>query len=204
MRTRDGLIEGPLRSYELPSLGPPERGQLADRREKVIAGLLATVTDLGANTAMLMVGGMALALLRAGEAGRRTGFDDGADDAEIGLRLARHDAASGLARVGAIEAEPNATHHLLHVALDEIGVRTARTAGSTVEALSDTAQDSVVIQACRAWMQLDDLLKGHVLSFRSGSQRGDLERSSATVSSAVGTTSRRSSGIGAPLSIERP
>jgi hypothetical protein len=35
-------------------------------------------------------------------------------------------------------------------------------------------------------------------------QRPNRARSSATVSSAVGTTSRRSSGIGSPLSIERP
>jgi hypothetical protein len=77
-------------------------GRLADLREKVITGLLAAATDRGANTTVLLVSGVALALFGAGEAGRRTGLDHRGDEAEIGRGLPRHDPAGGVACVGAV------------------------------------------------------------------------------------------------------
>src|SRR5439155_13665769 len=81
-----------------------------------------------------------------------------------GRGLADQNAASGVADVGAVEAEANAAHQLRHVVLGEIGVGTARAASGTIDALADTAEEQVAIKAGRLWMQLDDLLKGHVLS----------------------------------------
>jgi hypothetical protein len=130
---------------------------LADRREEVVACLLATATDFGADAAVLVVGGVPFALLGADETGRRTSFDYCADEAEIRLGLTCHDAAGGVARIGAVKAEANAAHHLAHVVLGEISVCTTRAADNTVKALVDTANQRLAIQAGRLWMQLDDL-----------------------------------------------
>ena len=96
--------------------------------------------------------GMPLALITTGMAGRRAGFDHCPEDAEIRLGLTYRDAGGSVAGVGAVEAEANATHHLVHVVPRKIGVGTTRAAGGTVEALFDTAQERVVIDARRLWM----------------------------------------------------
>jgi hypothetical protein len=64
---------------------------------------------------VLVVSRVAFALLGGGSAGRRACLYYGADDAELGLGLTRRDAASGVAGVGAVEAEANAADQLLHV-----------------------------------------------------------------------------------------
>ena len=138
---------------------------------------------------MLVMGGMLVALLSADEARDRAGFDHCADEPKIRLRLAGHDAAGGVAHVGAVEAKPNAAHHLAHVVFGEIGVCTTRAAGETVQTLGDTAQGSVAIRTRRSWMQLDDLLKGHgaLLSFeRSIAQRGYCARTPACLAPRAG------------------
>ena len=112
-----------------------------------------------------MVGGVALALVAADAAGRHTGFDRCAEDAEIGRGLADQNAASGVADVGAVEAEANATHHLPHVVLSEIGIGTTRTTGATIEALVDAAQRGVAIEAGRLRMRPKDLMESHVSPF---------------------------------------
>jgi hypothetical protein len=113
---------------------------------------------------VVVVGGMPLALSTTGLAGRRAGFDHCAEDAEIRCGLTYHDTGGNVAGVGAVEAKANAPHHLAHVVLREIGVGTTRAAGGTVEALFDTAQERVAINACRLWMCLDHVLNCHVLS----------------------------------------
>jgi hypothetical protein len=110
------------------------------------------------------MGGMPLALITTGLAGRRTGLDHCPHDAKIRLGLTDHDPGGSGARVGAVEAQANATHHLVHVGLREIGVGATRAAGGTVEALFDTAQERVVIDTCRLWMRLEYFLNRHVLS----------------------------------------
>jgi hypothetical protein len=114
---------------------------------------------------MLVVGGVPVTLLGTGEAGDATGFDHCADKAQVRCGLAGHDAAGRVADLGAVKAEANAAHHLPHVVLSEIGVGTTRTAGGTIEALVDAAQHGVAIEASRLWMQLKDLVKGHVSPF---------------------------------------
>ena len=113
---------------------------------------------------MLVVSGMPLALIATGVAGRRTGLDDCAHDAKIRLGLTDHDPGGSGTRVGAVEAQANATHHLVHVGLREIGVGTTRAGCGAVEALFDTAQERVVIDTRRLWMCLDYILKRHDLS----------------------------------------
>jgi hypothetical protein len=121
------------------------------------------------------MGGMPLALITTGLAGRCTGLDHCPHDAKIRRRLTDHDPGGSGARVGAVEAEANAAHHLVHVVLCEIGVGTTRAVGATVEALFDTAQKRVVIDSCRFWMCLDYVLNRHVsLLSRSGHEH-DLE-----------------------------
>ena len=48
---------------------------LTNRRDEVVARLLAATADLGANAAVLMMGGVPLALVTAGFAGRRARLD---------------------------------------------------------------------------------------------------------------------------------
>ena len=108
--------------------------------------------------------GMPLALITTGLTGRRTGLDHCPHDAKIRRGLADHDPGGSGACVGAIEAEANAAHHLVHVVLREIGVGATRAAGRAIEALFDTAQERVVIDTCRLWMCLDYVLNRHVLS----------------------------------------
>src|SRR5207247_402649 len=117
----------------------------------------------GANAAVLMMGGVPLALLATGAAGRRAGLDRCADDAEIERGLAGHDAAGGLACVGAVEAEANAADQLLQVFLAEAGVGAAGTGSGTVDAVLDTAQERVAIKAARLWMRLDHFSNCHFL-----------------------------------------
>lgn len=110
------------------------------------------------------MGGMPLALITTGLAGRRAGLDHRPQDAEIRRGLTDRDPAGSGAGVGAVEAEANAAHHLAHVVLREIGVGATRAAGGAVEALFDAAQERIVIDTRRLWMRLDYVLNRHVLS----------------------------------------
>jgi len=116
------------------------------------------------------MGGVEVALVGTDDAGRCTGFDHRPHEAKIRRGLPRHDPAGGLAHVGAVEAEANDANHLVDIGFAQACVGAGRTTGGTVETLVDTAQESVVIHAGGLWMQLDDLLKGHVcpLSRSSG------------------------------------
>ena len=139
--------------------------RLTDRREKVVARVLAAAADVGAKAAVLMVGGVPVTLLGTGEAGDATGLDHCADKTQVSGCLAGHNAAGRVADLGAVEAEANATHHLLHVVLSEIGVGTTRTARGTIEALVDAAQHRAAIEAGRLWMRVNDLVKSHFSPF---------------------------------------
>jgi hypothetical protein len=120
--------------------GGPLRGvSLTNRCDQVAAGLLAAAAGVGANAAVFVVRGMPLALITTGFARRGAGFDHCAEHAEIRRGLTYRDTGGSVAGVGAVEAEANAAHHLVHVVLREISVGTARAAGGTVEALVDTA-----------------------------------------------------------------
>jgi hypothetical protein len=153
--------------------------RLADRPEKVVARLLAAATDFGAESAVFVMGGVEVALACTDDAGRRTGFDHCPHEAKIRRGLPGDDAAGGVASVGAVEAQSNDAYHLLNIGLAQAGVGTGRATGGTVETLLYTTDESVPIDPGRLWMQLDDLLKGHVLpsliSFRLIDRSGTLQ-----------------------------
>jgi len=123
---------------------------------------------------VLVVDGVAFALLATGEAGRRTGFDRRADHAEISRRLPCHRATGGAAGVGAVEVQPNAADQHAQIVLAQARIGACGTACSAVEALSDTAQECVAIQTGRRWMRFEDLFEGHGSFLRSGGIAADL------------------------------
>lgn len=134
-------------------------GRLTDPLKEVITGVLAATANHGANTAVLVVRGVEIAFLGAGEARRRTGFDHGSDKTEIRRGLPSHDPPGGIAHIGAIHVEPDAADQLWQIALRETGVCAGGAAGGTVDTLGDTAEKKVAIHTARHWMQVDDLAK---------------------------------------------
>jgi hypothetical protein len=126
--------------------------------------LLAAATNLSADTAVVMVGRVAITLLGASATCDNTGLERGAYDAEVGLGLTGDDPARRVAHVGAIKVEPNAPHQLGHVRLAEAGVGAAGARGGTVEALVDAPQEEVAIKFDRPRMPLDDFSDCHFVS----------------------------------------
>ena len=121
---------------------------------------------------MLVVMGVPLALISAGTAGCGAGLDDRAHDAEIGLRLARHHAAGGVAEIGAVKAQSNATDHVSDVLLGETRVGASSARGRAIDAVFNAAKKRLAINAGWVWMCRDDLSNSHVDSFLSSA---DLE-----------------------------
>ncbi len=122
------------------------------------------MTNLGADTAVVMVGRVAIALLGASTTGDNARVNRRAYDAEVGLGLTGHDPAGRVAHVGAVKIEPNAPHQLGHARLAEAGVGAAGAGGDTVEALVNTAQQHVAIKADGPRMPLDDFSDCHISS----------------------------------------
>jgi hypothetical protein len=150
----------------------------ADRREQVLARLLAAAAHLGADPAVLVMLGVALTLLATGAACRHARFHRRADDADLGRSLASHEAAGDVADVGAVQAAANAPDHLLNIPLAEIGVGAAGTGSGAIGTGLDTADDRVEIAAGRLRMRLEHLSNGHFVSFLApaGDRRRDRPR----------------------------
>jgi hypothetical protein len=131
-----------------------------------LTGLFTTAADLGADSAVLVVGGVLLALLGARPAGCRAGLDRRAEDAEVRLGLPDEDAGGGLADVGAVEAESNAADHLPTSGY-------ARSASAqlvrrrALDALIDAAQRQVTIENAGARVGSEHVPNRHVLSSSS-------------------------------------
>jgi hypothetical protein len=139
-----------------------------NRCEQVSAGLLATAADLGTDPAVLVVGGVLLALLGAGPAGHYASVDRSAENAEVRLGLPDEDATGGVAHVGAVQAEANAAELLLYVRLGEVGVGVARARRRAVDAVLDAADQQVAIERVGPWVCLEHVSNRHVLSFLFG------------------------------------
>jgi hypothetical protein len=105
--------------------------------------------------------GVALALRTTGAACHQAAFKRCANHADVGCGLAGHDAAGGIADVGAIKAEANAADQILHVALAEVSVGAAGTDSSAVAARLDTAHERIEIADRRYGMRLEHLANGH-------------------------------------------
>ena len=144
----------------------PGTSESADRREQGLAGLLATGAHPGADAAVLMMLGVAVALRMTGAARRQAAFERCANHAEVWRGLARHYATRGNADVGAVEAGANAADQILYPALAEVGVGAAGTRGGAVGTRLDTAHEHVEIADRRCGMRLEHLSNRHLLSFR--------------------------------------
>jgi hypothetical protein len=140
------------------------RCDLANRGEQIAACLFAAATNLSADTAVVMVGRVAIALLGASTTCDNACLDRAAYDAEVGLGLTGHDAAGRDAHVGAVKIEPYAPHQLGQVGLAEAGVGAARARGGAVEALVNAAQEEGAIKADGPRMPLDDFSNRHAPS----------------------------------------
>ena len=140
------------------------RHLVSNRCEQVFASPFTTAADLGANSAVLVVGRVLLALLGACPTGCRAGLGFRAEDAEVRLGLPDEDASGGLAGVGAVEAESNAANHLRHVWLCEVGVGAARARRRAVDAVFDAAHQQVTIENGGARVCLEHVANSHVLS----------------------------------------
>ncbi len=140
---------------------------VSNRCEQVSAGLLATAADLDADPAVLVVGGVLLALLGAGPAGYRAGLDLRTEEAEIRLGLPDEDATSDLTGVGAVQAEANAADHLLHIRFGEVGVGVTRARRRALDAVLDAAQKQVTIKRVGPWVCGENLSNCHLLSLPS-------------------------------------
>jgi hypothetical protein len=107
-----------------------------------------------------------VALRGTRDARGRTSFEHRSHQAEIRHGLPRHDSASGVALVGAVIAESDDAQHLGHVGLAQARVGARRTTGGAIETLIDTPQERLAVHLAGAWMEFDDLAKGHGLSSR--------------------------------------
>lgn len=124
----------------------------------------------GADTAVLVVMGVPLALISAGTADGGAGLDGRAEDAKIGLRLTRHHAAGGVAKIGAVKTQAYATDHVSDVLLGETRVGASSARDRAVGAVVDAAQKRLVIDAGLLWMRRDDLSNTHADHFLSSTR----------------------------------
>ena len=118
---------------------------------------------------MLVVSGVALALLPTGAACHDAGFDGGTYDRDIRRGLAGDDPAGCNADVRAVEARANAADQLRQLALAQVGVGTARADHCAVTASLDTAHARIEIDTARLRMRLEHLSNRHFGSFLAGS-----------------------------------
>ena len=95
-----------------------------DASRCIAARLLATLTRIGANTAVLVVLCVLAAFLAAGMARLGAGLDHLPHDLLVGSGSTRGHGAGGGTDIGAIKIEPDALCELLHTAFSQTGVGT--------------------------------------------------------------------------------
>ena len=131
-----------------------------------VAGFLAAAADFGAYPAVLVVGGVPLALLRAQTACFGASLERGPRHLGLEIGLAGEDPARGVAHVGAVEVEPYAAGERLGVVLTEAGVGAGGAALGAVQASLDALNERLGVQRRGARVSLKHLLSvGHDASF---------------------------------------
>src|ERR671912_662210 len=138
----------------------PEKGDSRDgpfRRSSV-----AESADVSADAAVLVVGGVPVALLGTGNARCRAGLDRRADEADVGTGLPGCDARGRLADVCAVETDADHADQVRQVALAQAGVGAGGAAGTAIETLLGTPKERVSKIASRQRVQLHVLAKGHL------------------------------------------
>jgi hypothetical protein len=137
----------------------------AKRREQVSARALAPAALLGGQTAVLMVMRVTLALLGAGATRRQACLKRRQLRARVRVGLAAEDAPGVNARVGAIEAEPDAASQRFEIGLGQARVGADRARRGALGALVDARRERSDVGDEWTPMRPEDLLDAHVLSF---------------------------------------
>ena len=117
------------------------------------------------------MGGMEVALVGTDDARRCTCLDHCPHLAKIRRGLSRHDPSSGVAFVGAVEAESNDANHLAEVGFAQAGVGAGSAARAAIETFFDAPQQDLVIDVGRLWMQSEHLFESHAPLTSSGQYR---------------------------------
>src|SRR3954453_7957746 len=143
--------------------GCPPRA--AKGREQVIAGALAPAALLGRQTAVLMVMRVCLAPHGDGATRGRACIKRRELRVRVRVGLAAEDAASVNARVGAVEAQPDAASQLGDIGLGEARVGADRARRRARGALVDARRERGDVGDELTPMRSEDLFDAHVLSF---------------------------------------
>jgi hypothetical protein len=108
---------------------------------------------------VLVVLGMSLAFLGAGNAHLSAAGNLGSGRRRVVLGLTSQDATGRLANVGTVQAEPHAPAHLRDVVLRQVCIGAGCAALQAGEALVDAAGEQIAIDLGGARMSLQDLLR---------------------------------------------
>jgi hypothetical protein len=133
--------------------------------EQVIAGTLAPAALLGGQTAVLMVMRVTLALGGAGSTRGQACLKRRELCVRVRVGLAAEDAPGVNARVGAIEAEPDAASQRFNIGLGEARVGADRARRGARGALVDARRERGDVGDEWTPMCSEDLCDAHVLSF---------------------------------------
>ena len=145
-----------FRRSSVEARGSPFRG------EHFVARGLAPAADVSADPAVLVVGGVPVALLGAGGARRRASLDHRSNEADVGTALPGRDARGRVADVRAVESDADNAGQLRQVALAQAGVGAGGAAGTAIETLLGTPKERLAKIASRQGVQLHDLAEGHL------------------------------------------
>ena len=132
---------------------------------QVIAGALAPAALLGGQTAVLMVMRVTLALGGAGATCGQACLERRDLRVRVRVGLAAEDAPGINARVGAVEAEPDAANQRFNIGLGEARVGADRARRGARGALVDARRERGDVGDEWTPMRSEDLFDAHVLSF---------------------------------------
>ena len=158
--------------------------RVAERPSQVIAGALAPAALLGGQTAVLMVMRVTLALGGAGATRGQACLERRELRVRVRVGLAAEDAPGVDARVGAVEAEPDAAGQRFNIGLGEARVGADRARRGARGALVDARRERGDVGDEWTSMRSEDLFDAHIVSF------GWIRRSREASVETLGTTRR--------------
>ena len=164
--SRTGVVARSQRARRRGAVCPPfPRGswerELTDRREKLVARVLAATAGFGAEPAVLVVGGVPVALLGTGDAGHCTGFDHCTEEREIRSGLAGHERpvasqASAQSRQSRIQRTIPCTSSSARSASAQLVQLAAQSMHASIQRNRAPRSGAV------GWDGIEHLLKGHL------------------------------------------
>jgi hypothetical protein len=127
----------------------------------VAAGLLTGAAGLGANAAMVMMGGMVPTFLGAEPTGFAARFQHAADRLRIGSGTARDDLAGRSADIGTVEVETDALSKFRNAAFTDAGIGTRQACLGAGETFLDADEQRLANAALHMRMGTEHLLNQH-------------------------------------------